>query len=47
MPPKGFKSITIKTELYEKVAEKANKESKTITQKTTEILEQDLGVPAE
>ena len=47
MPPKGFRTITIKTELYNKIAEKAIEESKTITKKTTEILEQEMGVPAE
>ena len=42
MPKKGYKSITIKEELYDKVSEKAESENKSIAKKTTELLTQDL-----
>jgi len=47
VPPKGFKSITIKEKLYNKFKEKADKENKSVTKKATEVLRQDLEVPAE
>ena len=44
MPREGYKSITIKEELYAKVQEKADQENKSIAQKTSELLTQDLEV---
>lgn len=46
MPRKGYKTVTIKEPLYEKIEDKAKKEEKSVSQVVTDCLTQQLGVPA-
>lgn len=47
MPRKGYKTVTIKEKLYEKIEDKAKKEEKSVSQLVTNCLEQHLEVPAD
>jgi len=45
MPRKGYKTVTIKEPLYEKLEDKAKQEEKSISQLVTDCLTQHLEVP--
>ena len=40
MPPKGFKTLTIREELYKDIKEEADKNGKKVSQHVTEILQE-------
>jgi len=42
MPPTGYKTITVKEELYEKVKEKANSQNVKVAQKASDYLVQGI-----
>jgi predicted CopG family antitoxin len=46
MPRKGYKTVTIKETLYEKIEDKAKKEEKSVSQIVADCLTQHLEVPA-
>ena len=46
MPRPGYKTVTIKERLYEKIEDKADKEGKSVSKLVTDCLTQHLEVPA-
>jgi len=47
MPRKGYKSVTLKETLVERLKNEAEKEGKSVSKYVTDCLEADLEVPAD